>query len=57
MIHAQATENISVGDIIVIHKGKAYKYSPCQCNMRIKLVGDGCMACNLEYWKDMLEVK
>ncbi len=24
----------------------------CNCDMRTKLVGDGCMVCNPEYWED-----
>ena len=27
----------------------------CNCSMRIKLVSDGCFACNPEYWEEMLD--
>ena len=27
----------------------------CHCDLRTKLVGDGCSVCNPEYWADMLE--
>jgi len=27
----------------------------CKCDMRTKLVGDGCSVCNPDYWKDMMK--
>lgn len=29
----------------------------CKCDMRTKLVGSGCMACNPEYWEEMCDWK
>lgn len=28
---------------------------PCNCSLRIKLVGDGCAVCNPEFWEDYNE--